>query len=595
MMASSAPVRRQAKLSVLAERLSPARLSVPTFLAAWMFFVILPLLVLVVFSFFQVRSYRIVYELSFDTWQSLIDSGRWMIALRTLRVAVTMTVIELLLAFPFALWLAKGCRSKTAKATIITLLTIPFFLDAASRIIIWRAILGTNGMINTALMSSGLVDEPVSWLLYSEFAVHFGMLGASFPTMVFPIFIIISLIDDSYLNASDDLGASPVQTLVFVILPMALPGILAGIIFTFVPLMAAYVEPQLLGGGFVDLLGNSVDFGLAAAPLSDGGSTLDRGGRPACPLSSGFHTSDAQPSRPLHHLLGAPAMSTAALQTGLVDESALASSTRFIRRASRWKVWPGVAKTLGFLAIAAIYIPLIWLAVMSFSESPLSGIPYPLTMANYAQLAGDERWAPPLQTSIWMSGLVALVCMIVATMVGRAITRMRRPGPVLLLTLLPLFVPGLTMGAALFIFLRIMMGLTLGLWSIFVAQLIWALPFSLLLVLVVASRFDLRLLEAAEDLGASPWRRFWEIEMPLLRPGILGAGIFGYLLSFNELLRSLFVRGVETTMPIYNWAMAASQQSQVPIIFSLSAIMLFVTLPIMGALFWFLFVKLDRD
>lgn len=288
-------------------------------------------------------------------------------------------------------------------------------------------------------------------------------------------------------------------------------------------------------------------------------------------------------------------MSSTALQVGLVDERGITPSTRFLRRASGWRVWPNVAKALGFFAITAIYLPLVWLAVMSFAATPLSGIPYPLTLSNYAQLAADERWRPPLLTSIWMSALVALCCMVIATMVGRAITRMRRPGPVLLLTLLPLFVPGLTMGAALFIFLRIMMGFTLGLWSIFVAQLIWALPFSLLLVLVVASRFDLRLLEAAEDLGASPWRRFWEIELPLLRPGIFGAGIFGFLLSFNVLLRSLFVRGVETTMPIYNWAMAASQQSQVPIIFSLATIILLVTLPIMGAFFWFLFVKLDQD
>ena len=261
-MAISGLTRKRTTLDVLAERLSLARLAVPGFLAAWAFFVIVPLLVIVVFSFFQVRSYQIVYEPSLATWQSLVDTGRWTVALRTLRVALTITVIELLLAFPFALWLAKGCRSKTLKAVIITLLTIPFFLDVSSRIIIWRSILGTNGMINTFLMWSDLVDEPISWLLYSEFAVHFGMLGASFPTMVFPIFIIISLIDDDYINASGDLGASPVQTLVYVIVPMALPGILAGIIFTFVPLMAAYVEPQLLGGGFVDLLGNSVDSAL---------------------------------------------------------------------------------------------------------------------------------------------------------------------------------------------------------------------------------------------------------------------------------------------------------------------------------------------
>ena len=261
-MATLGLTRKRTTLDNLAERFAPARFTVPGFLAAWAFFVILPLLVIVVFSFFQVRSYQIVYEPTLATWQSLVETGRWTVALRTLRVALTMTVIELLLAFPFALWLAKGLRSKTWKAVIITLLTIPFFLDVSSRIIIWRSILGTNGIINTLLVSSGIVDEPVSWLLYSEFAVHFGMLGASFPTMVFPIFIIISLIDDDYISASNDLGASPVQTLFYVVIPMALPGILAGIIFTFVPLMAAYVEPQLLGGGFVDLLGNSVDSAL---------------------------------------------------------------------------------------------------------------------------------------------------------------------------------------------------------------------------------------------------------------------------------------------------------------------------------------------
>lgn len=261
-MATLPLTRERSLLDRLAQRFSPAAIAVPSFLVVWSVFVILPLLVIVVFSFFQVRSYQIVYEPSLATWQSLIETGRWTVALRTLRVALTVTLIELLLAFPFALWLAKGCRSKTAKATIITLLTIPFFLDVSSRIIVWRSILGTNGIINTVLTSMGAIGEPISWLLYSEFAVHFGMLGASFPTMVFPIFIIISLIDDDYINASGDLGASPVQTLLFVIIPMALPGILAGIIFTFVPLMAAFVEPQLLGGGFVDLLGNSVDSAL---------------------------------------------------------------------------------------------------------------------------------------------------------------------------------------------------------------------------------------------------------------------------------------------------------------------------------------------
>ncbi|MFB2553862.1 ABC transporter permease [Ensifer soli] len=285
-------------------------------------------------------------------------------------------------------------------------------------------------------------------------------------------------------------------------------------------------------------------------------------------------------------------MSTAAMDT--YSEPA-ARRTASIRTLGQSPHWTTLAKAAGLFAIVMIYIPLVWLAVMSFTANPLSGIPYPLTLGNYALLMGDARWRMPLWTSIAMSLGVALVCMMIATLVGRALTRMARPGGPLLLTLLPLFVPGLTMGAALFIFLRTMLGLTLGLWSIFLAQLVWALPFCILLVLVVASRFDLRLLDAAEDLGASPWQRFWDIEMPILRPGIFGAGIFGFLLSFNELPRSLFVRGIETTLPIYNWAMAASQQSQVPIIFSLTTILLAVTLPVMGAFFWVLFVKLDKS
>lgn len=261
MATASIPARRGWGRQVL-DRMTPAGLAVPAFLIAWSLLVILPLLVIVMFSFLQVKSYRVVYVPTLGTWESLIDSGRWITAVRTLRIGITMTMIELLLAFPFALWLAKGCKSKTAKALIITLLTIPFFLDTSSRIIVWRSILGTNGMVNTVLTSLGVVDEPITWLLYSEFAVHFGMLGSYFPTMVFPIFMIMSLIDDDYIQASSDLGGSPGQTLLYVILPMSLPGIVAGVVFTLVPLMAAFVEPQMLGGGFVNLLGNSVNSAL---------------------------------------------------------------------------------------------------------------------------------------------------------------------------------------------------------------------------------------------------------------------------------------------------------------------------------------------
>jgi spermidine/putrescine transport system permease protein len=236
----------------------------PAFLLVWIGLVIVPLLVLVAYSFFETRSFVTLYQPSLKTWFSLFESGRWEVAVRTLRIALTVTLIELVVGFPFALWLAKGCRSKTTQAAVLTLLTIPFFLDMSSRIIVWRAILGQAGLINSILMGLGLTNGPVEWLLYSEFTVHFGMIAPYFPTMVLPIYLALSFIDDDLIKASNDLGATPLQTLLGIIIPLSMPGVIAGIVFTLGPALAAWVEPGMLGGGFVNLLSNSVESAYTA-------------------------------------------------------------------------------------------------------------------------------------------------------------------------------------------------------------------------------------------------------------------------------------------------------------------------------------------
>jgi len=280
----------------------------------------------------------------------------------------------------------------------------------------------------------------------------------------------------------------------------------------------------------------------------------------------------------------------------LVDRLRVSSSAASGRGDWRyWRGWAGIAKWAGLVLIGLIYFPLFWLALMSISDRPLSGIPFPLSLENYAALFADTHWVDPFLASIVVGLIVALVSTVVATFVGRAIPLLRRPGRVILLTLLPLFVPGMSMGAALFIFFRSFLGFKLGFWSILIGHVVWALPFSLLIVLVLTTRFDHRLVEAGADLGASKWQIFWDIEFPILRPAIIGAGLFGFLLSFNEMLRSIFLRGTETTMPLWNWIMASSQQSQVPIIFSLATIVLAVVLPLLAAVFWLLFAKMDRN
>ncbi|CAN5186156.1 ABC transporter permease [soil metagenome] len=262
---------------------------------------------------------------------------------------------------------------------------------------------------------------------------------------------------------------------------------------------------------------------------------------------------------------------------------------------TQWTGWRSLGKWAGIAMLALIYFPLFWLALMSISRNPLSGIPFPLSADHYAGLFSDPRWLAPFGASLVIATLVGISCAIAATFVGRALPRTRRPGTVVLLCVLPLFVPGMSMGAALFIFFRSFLGLKLGFWSIFLGHFVWAFPFALLIILVLTTRFDQQLIEAGSDLGASSWQIFRDIEFPLLMPGIVGASLFGFLLSFNEVLRTTFLRGTETTMPVWNWIMAASQQSQVPIIFALATVVLLVTLPLLAGVFWLLFARLDRS
>ena len=262
---------------------------------------------------------------------------------------------------------------------------------------------------------------------------------------------------------------------------------------------------------------------------------------------------------------------------------------------SYWKGWSAIAQALVFGTVALIYFPLVWLALMSISARPLSGLPLPFSLSSYRILFHKLDWVAPLGISVLIAIGVGAVTAITATLVGRLLPHSRRSGTLVLLAILPLFIPGMSMGAAMFIFLRPMLGMTLGFWSIFLGHVVWAFPFSLLIVLVLTTRFDNRLIEAGADLGASAWRTFWDIEMPILRPGIVGAATFGFLISFNEVQRSVFLRGTATTMPIWNWTMASSQQSQVPVIFGLETIVLLVVLPLLAALFWVLFVRMDKS
>ena len=137
----------------------------------------------------------------------------------------------------------------------------------------------------------------------------------------------------------------------------------------------------------------------------------------------------------------------------------------------------GVA--VGYVWVTLIYIPIVWLAVMSVSSRPLTGVPYPLSLEWYdALFSGDMRWLPPLERSLILGLIVSVLCMVSATMVGRVLPQLRRRGGLLAAFLAPLFVPALVTGVSMFMFYRALIGLKLGDWSLVLAHFVWAFPFA---------------------------------------------------------------------------------------------------------------------
>ena len=176
--------------------------------------------------------------------------------LKTLGVALLVTLICLMIGYPFAYFLArKTLRFKT----LLTLLCLfPYLTGYIIRIYAWRILLGSGGVINYALQSIGLIKEPITALLYSPFSVIIVLVYLYLPTFTFPIYISLEKLRADLVEAAEDLGADRVRTFFRVTLPLTSPGILVGGLIVFPAITASYVEASMVGGGELRMMFGSV-------------------------------------------------------------------------------------------------------------------------------------------------------------------------------------------------------------------------------------------------------------------------------------------------------------------------------------------------
>lgn len=237
---------------------SKTRFSIIVLISGWfILFGVIPLLLLVITSFLTMDPANLVrFSFSLKAYsQLLIDPSYMIIFIRSVKLALTTTLLCLALGYPFAWYTAR--MTPKWRTSVLVLLMIPFWTNSLVRTYAMRMVLGTQGILNKALLSLGLIHTPLK-IMYTDYAVVAGLFYLMLPFMVLPLYATIEKLDFQLVEAARDLGAGAVNAFTKVIFPLTLPGIMAGCIMVFVPTMGLFYVASLLGGARQLLVGNLI-------------------------------------------------------------------------------------------------------------------------------------------------------------------------------------------------------------------------------------------------------------------------------------------------------------------------------------------------
>ena len=236
-----------------------------------------PALILVIFA--MAAPMIVMIFTSFNTQISMTEidrtftTGRYedffsksifsMLLFRSVKISFFVTLLTLLTTYPLAYYIAFYVKKN--KMLWIVLMTLPFWTSYLLRVFSWRVILGNKGVINSALMGTGMIDEPLGFLLYNQAAVIITLSHAWAAYAILPLYVSLDKIDKSLLEASYDLGNTKFETFWRVTFPLSLPGVIGAILIIFIPTVGDYVTPQLVGGTDGRMLSNMIQslFGRA--------------------------------------------------------------------------------------------------------------------------------------------------------------------------------------------------------------------------------------------------------------------------------------------------------------------------------------------
>ncbi len=521
---------------------------------------IAPLGLLVAYSFWKASFFAVTRTFTLENYARLLDSTLYtQILLKTLAcslaVACTVVVVGFCIAY------AITYRLKAWGPRILVMIMASLLSSYIVRLYALTTILGTNGLLNQALLALGIIQQPLGYLLYGYFAIFLTLTYVYLPFAVLPMYSGLQGIGRNLLEAASDLGSGPVRVFLDVTLPLAMRGIGTAFVFCFVLAAADYVAPKLVGG----LSGQMI--GAIIADQFGGASNYPMGAALSVAMVFGF----------------------ALVIGGVFLLGALVGRLRRLRvvrgpgpaGAHRGFEWPNLpwSETVTILALLILFAPLLTVAVFSFNQARNPGLPFTgFTLHWYGEVVRSPDFLHVLHTSLVICASAVSGGLLIGLPAALALARSRFAlrGFVGLLVYGPMAVPGIVIGVALlatFVFT----GVRLGTVGTVAAHILLVTPFIVIVIRTRLETMDRRLEEAARDLGSSPERVFRTVTLPILMPSLVGAGVLAAAISLDELLVTNFTIGAQATIPVW-----ISSQMRIGLSPSLNAVAVLMLLGSLG-------------
>jgi putative spermidine/putrescine transport system permease protein len=542
-----------------------------------------------------------VYPLSATLIQSLFDPGltteHYLTIVKhpvyarvfwnTLEISFVVTLLCIILGYPVAYYLSD---SQTNWATILLIaVLLPFWISVLVRTYSWMMILGRYGVVNDLFIFLGWVEKPLR-LMYNRFGVYVGMVYVMLPYAILPMLSVMQGIDRNLMRAADNLGSTPWQSFRYVFFPLSLPGVGAALMLTFIRCSGFFVTPALMGGTRDTMIAMSIqtqleevaNWGFASA-LSVVlliivlflffiynrflGLDILWGGALKNPTTEKAVTTAKERSDKLGFLSRLCNVMWNEERTAVLEEilwrfqDRLGTIKQILSRVIR-KVFPQASWNKGGLLVICglvfffLIIPVLVVVPIAFSND--LSLRFPPQQWGLGLLKGyfsSQAW----MTSTLNSFKVAIPVMLLATFLGTlaslSLVRGKYRGKQYwyALILSPIIIPVIISAISIyFFFARLKLIGTIH--GLVLAHTVLAVPYVVIVMTSTLKGFDERLEQASMNLGAGRVRTFFNITLPIIRPGIFTAVLFAFIASFDELIGAMFICGVRSmTLPKQMW------------------------------------------